>query len=89
VVEIAVRRLAAAYPIYRIGYEENFERVDRWVSGLRGVLSFGRQGLYAHDNTHHALYMAQAAVDCLKTGKFDGQAWRQYRQIFDTHVVED
>jgi protoporphyrinogen oxidase len=89
VVEIAVRRLPAAYPIYRIGYEENFDRVDRWVSGLRGVLSFGRQGLYAHDNTHHALYMAQAAVDCLKTGTFDGQAWRQYRQIFDTHVVED
>lgn len=89
VVEIAVRRLPAAYPIYRIGYEENFDRVDRWVSGLRGVLSFGRQGLYAHDNTHHALYMAHAAVDCLKTGTFDWQAWRQYRQIFDTHVVED
>lgn len=89
VIEIAVRRLPAAYPIYRIGYEENFEKVDRWVSALPGVLSFGRQGLYAHDNTHHALYMSQAAVDCLKTGSFDEQAWLQYRRVFETHVVED
>ncbi len=89
VLEVAVRRLPAAYPIYRIGYEENFEAVDRWVSALPNVLSFGRQGLYAHDNTHHALYMAQAAVDCLGSGRFDHDAWRRYRQIFDTHVVED
>jgi protoporphyrinogen oxidase len=89
VLEIAVKRLPAAYPIYRIGYEENFDRVDRWVAGLPGVLSFGRQGLYAHDNTHHALYMAQAAVECLKTGKFDADAWQRYRRVFETHVVED
>lgn len=89
VVEIAIRRLPAAYPIYRIGYEENFDRVDRWVGGLPGVLSFGRQGLYAHDNTHHALFMAQAAVNCLGTGRFDRDAWARYRQVFDTHVVED
>jgi protoporphyrinogen oxidase len=89
VLEIAVRRLPAAYPIYRIGYEANFDRVDRWVSELPGVLSFGRQGLYAHDNTHHALYMAQAAVECLRTGAFDAGAWQSYRRIFETHVVED
>ncbi|HYN08781.1 MAG TPA: FAD-dependent oxidoreductase [Vicinamibacterales bacterium] len=89
VVDVAVRRLPAAYPIYRIGYEQNFDTVDRWVSGLSGVLSFGRQGLYAHDNTHHALFMALAAVDCLKTGRFDDAAWQHYRRIFETHVVED
>ena len=89
VLEIAVRRLPAAYPIYRIGYEEHFERVDNWISGLPRVLSFGRQGLYAHDNTHHALSMAAGAVDCLRTGSFDQAAWRRYRDVFDTHVVED
>jgi len=89
VLDVAVRRLPAAYPIYRIGYEDNFDCVDRWVSGLDGVLSFGRQGLYAHDNTHHALYMAQAAVECLESGEFDASAWQRYRQIFETHVVED
>jgi protoporphyrinogen oxidase len=89
ILEVVVRRLPAAYPVYRIGYEENFEQVDHWVGQLDGVLSFGRQGLYAHDNTHHALFMANAAVECLATGEFDRAAWEQYRRVFDTHVVED
>lgn len=89
IVEVAVRRLPAAYPIYRVGYEEHFTHVDRWVSGLEGVLSFGRQGLYAHDNTHHALHMALAAVECLGDGAFDADRWREYRHVFERHVVED
>jgi protoporphyrinogen oxidase len=89
VLDVAVKRLPAAYPIYRIGYEARFDTVDRWVEGIEGVLSFGRQGLYAHDNTHHALFMARAAVDCLSSDEFDRSAWQRYRRIFDTHVVED
>lgn len=89
VLQLAVRRLPAAYPIYRVGYEEHFEVVDRWISGLDGILSFGRQGLYAHDNTHHALYMALAAVDSLGDGTFDAARWLKYREVFETHVVED
>ena len=89
VLEVAVRRLPAAYPIYRRGYDEHFGRLDRWVDGLEDVLSFGRQGLYAHDNTHHALFMANAAVTCLKNGQLDRAAWRRYRQVFESHVVED
>jgi protoporphyrinogen oxidase len=89
ILDVAVRRLPAAYPIYRVGYEEHFTQVDQWVSGLEGVLSFGRQGLYAHDNTHHALHMALAAVECLGDGAFDAHCWRQYRQVFESHVVED
>ncbi|MCI0664368.1 MAG: hypothetical protein L0220_25195 [Acidobacteria bacterium] len=60
------------------------------MSGFPPLLTFGRQGLFAHDNTHHALYMAYAAADCLDShGKFDGKRWREYRRIFETHVVED
>ena len=86
-----VRRLPAAYPIYREGYAEHFERIDTALSGIDRLLSFGRQGLFAHDNTHHALFMARAAADCLdpKTGHFDSAEWARYRKIFETHVVED
>jgi protoporphyrinogen oxidase len=89
VVEVAVRRLPAAYPIYIRGYETAFEQVDEWLNSLDGLLAFGRQGLYAHDNTHHALFMAQAAVNCLRDGGFDRDAWQRYRQQFASHVVED
>jgi hypothetical protein len=59
------------------------------VSGLPALLSYGRQGLFAHDNTHHALAMAYAAVDCLEGASFDDWKWARYRREFETHVVED
>ncbi|MFQ5697627.1 MAG: protoporphyrinogen/coproporphyrinogen oxidase [Myxococcota bacterium] len=88
--EVVVRRLPAAYPVYERGWESAFATLDAWIGAQPGVLSFGRQGLFAHDNTHHALYMADAAVRCLRDdGSFDREAWARYRTIFETHVVED
>jgi len=87
---VVTRRLKQAYPVYRIGYEEHFATLDHWLSQLEGLLTFGRQGLFAHDNTHHALYMAYAAAECFgPDGNFDWELWREFRQVFETHVVED
>jgi protoporphyrinogen oxidase len=87
--DILVRRLRQAYPIYSIGYEKWFGMLDSWVEGLPRLLSYGRQGLFAHDNTHHALAMAYGAADCLEADGFRQDRWRDYRRVFDTHVVED
>lgn len=88
--EVVTRRLPQAYPIYRRGYEVWFDRLDRWLSQIDGLLTFGRQGLFAHDNTHHALYMAYCAVACLdENGSFDRERWCDHRRVFETHVVED
>lgn len=87
---VATRRLEQAYPIYTLGFRRNFEVLDQWVSGIEGLVTFGRQGLFAHDNTHHALAMAYAAADCLSdAGEFDQLRWAQYRLGFQQHVVED
>jgi protoporphyrinogen oxidase len=88
--QVLARRLRYAYPIYRQGYEAPFNALDAWLGQVDGLLSFGRQGLFAHDNTHHALYMAYAATTCLdRSGRFNRALWQGYRRIFDTHVVED
>jgi protoporphyrinogen oxidase len=88
--EVVTRRLGQAYPIYRRGYEVSFERLDHWLSQINGLLTFGRQGLFAHDNTHHALYMGYCAAGCLDAnGRFDAEQWRAFRRVFETHVVED
>jgi len=88
--QVATRRLRQAYPIYAQGYETYFDPIDRWVDHIDGVLMFGRQGLFAHDNTHHALYMAYSAANCLtENGGFDRQKWQGFRRVFETHVVED
>mgnify|MGYP002399576245 CR=1 FL=1 len=90
VLRITTRKLRQAYPVYRRGFEQHFDKVDQWLGKLEGLLSFGRQGLFVHDNTHHALYMARAAADCLQPdGKLDRSLWAQYREVFEKHVVED
>lgn len=87
---VEARRLRHAYPVYLRGYEEPFGVLDRWAEALPGVLTYGRQGLFAHDNTHHALRMAYAAADCLRPGGgWDADRWRRHRAEFETHVVED
>ena len=87
---VTVRRLAQAYPIYRVGFERDFALLDRWLEEIEGLLTFGRQGLFVHDNTHHALFMAYAATECRASdGSFDKARWRDYRRLFDRHVVVD
>ena len=84
------RRLGQAYPVYDRNYEGHFKVMDQWLAGIEGLLTFGRQGLFAHDNTHHAMAMAHAACDCLRPdGSFDRARWAEYRLEFETHVVED
>ena len=88
--DVVVRRLSHAYPIYRSGYERHFAALDAWAGGLERVLTFGRQGLFAHDNTHHALAMAYDAVSALgRDGTWDAGAWAAARARFADHVVED
>lgn len=88
--KFVTRRLRYAYPIYRIGYEDSLNQIDEWISRMDGLLTFGRQGLFVHDNTHHALYMGYAAVKCLdESGRFDYKQWQSFRDVFETHVVED
>jgi len=86
---ITVRRLAQAYPIYDQGYEHPFSVLDQWADSLPRFLTYGRQGLFAHDNTHHALAMAYAAERCFGADGFDDAKWTTYREAFTHHVVED
>ena len=84
------RRLGQAYPVYDLGYQERFDLIDDWLLQLDGLLSFGRQGLFAHDNTHHAFAMAYAAAGVLREdGGIDKEAWSAHRAEFMTHRVED
>ncbi|MGH2774416.1 MAG: protoporphyrinogen/coproporphyrinogen oxidase [Actinomycetota bacterium] len=87
---VTTKRLPQAYPVYRVGFEVSYGIVDRWASEQPRLLTFGRQGLFVHDNSHHAYAMAWAAADALRPiGEFDADAWRSARERFSRHVVED
>lgn len=82
------RRLGHAYPIYKAGFERDLAGVDAWARMLRRVVTFGRQGLFAHDSAHGAAQMAYDAVDALREdGRFDRYAWTAARERFTGHVT--
>ncbi len=87
---VVVRRLPHVYPIYQPGYEAHLAPLDTWVGELARVTTFGRLGLFAHDNTHHAIAMAYDAVNALgDDGSRDELMWAAARRRFSDHVVED
>ncbi len=87
---VHVRRLPSVYPIYEHGFAQRLDRLEHWADGIPGVTTLGRSGLFAHDNTHHALIMARAAVAAIRPdGTFDEARWHRSRESFREHVVED
>jgi protoporphyrinogen oxidase len=87
---VHVRRLPHVYPVYETGYADALRPLDDWVDGLDRITTFGRLGLFAHDNTHHAMAEALDAVDALRPdGTRDPALWAAARARFATHVVED
>jgi protoporphyrinogen oxidase len=90
VLSVNVERLPYAYPLYTQGYRQAFEDIDRWLGGIEGLVTFGRQGLFVHDNTHHTMAMAYALVECIgHDGVFDRSRWAEARRGFEKNVVED
>jgi protoporphyrinogen oxidase len=88
--EVRVVRLPHVYPVYRRGYEADLAAVEGWVATRRGLLLVGRQALFAHDNTHHAITMGWLAGGALRPdGSVDRAYWDAARASFRDHVVED
>ncbi len=89
-IEVVVRRLPTVYPLYRRGWAAQQDALEAWAASHERLLVLGRQALFAHDNTHHALAMAWEAARCLLAdGSFDRARWDAARDEFRSHVVVD
>ena len=89
--DVVTRRLPSAYPILVPGTAERVQLLEDWAATRPHLLTFGRHGLFVHDNSHHALSMAWAAVDALDAdgASVDDRRWARSRAGFRAHVVED
>ncbi|NCC52880.1 MAG: FAD-dependent oxidoreductase [Spartobacteria bacterium] len=87
---VFTRRHTHVYPVYTQEYAPDFDRLDGCITAMAGLTSLGRQGLFAHDNTHHTMEMAYRAAECLRPDmSWDNQTWQTHREEFAAHVVED
>ena len=87
---VQTHRLPHVYPVFEQGYASRLAALEAWAGQLPSVTTLGRSGLFAHDNTHHAMVMAYDAADCLGPGgAWDSARWSAARERFRAHVVED
>jgi protoporphyrinogen oxidase len=85
-----VRRIPHCYPVYAGTYREDQAQVEAWLDGHERLLAFGRQALFATDNTHHVLQMGwDAAAVVGADGMIDRAAWEPARDSYRDNVVED
>ena len=85
-----VERRTHVYPVYRLGFERQRRMIEDHLDHCHNVAVVGRQALFAHDNSHHALLMGKAVVEALgDDARIDRSRWHAARQTFADHVVAD
>ncbi|MBA2280547.1 MAG: FAD-dependent oxidoreductase, partial [Acidimicrobiia bacterium] len=91
-VAVELAHLPRVYPLYPPGFERSLAATEAAVAraGAGRVVTLGRQGLFAPDNTHHVMAMGRAAAAGLRPdGSLDAARWSAARADFHGHVVED
>ena len=78
------------YPVYDLEFRKNLSQIENYLDSLNRLITLGRQGLFVHDNVHHAIEMGISAGKCLGAGlAWDHEKWAGYRKVFKSHVVAD
>ena len=88
VLEARVRRVAAAYPLYRKGFLAARERALNALSEVEGLYPLGRGGLFVHDNVHHAC-AAGLALGKLVLEGVGARNWRARQNPYLDTRIED
>ena len=90
VVDSLVKRLPAVYPVYDLNFASHLAVVEKYFDKIPNIVTFGRQGLFTHDNTHHALETAYKAAECLEQNLVWNQSrWRRIKEEYKKRVVVD
>lgn len=85
-----VKQIRNVYPIYDLESTKRMKTINKFLDSFDNLISFGRQGLFIHDNIHHAIEMAYRVGECLSdNAEWDDQKWKTFKQIFQDYVVED
>jgi len=81
-----VRRITHAYPVYTTSYRDRLQDVFAFLRNSPALLSFGRQGLFHHNNMDHSIYEGILAAECMmehgsEAPRFWYAASEQFRRL--------
>jgi protoporphyrinogen oxidase len=62
IVEWHVMNSNTGYPIFKLGFEQHFDRVKGYIDSIKNLRSVGRQGGFTYPNMHGAMRMGASAA---------------------------
>ncbi|MFZ2957939.1 MAG: FAD-dependent oxidoreductase [Candidatus Ozemobacteraceae bacterium] len=74
ILDASVYRLDRSYPIYRKGYKEVLQPVERYLQSISGLSVIGRGGAFKYNNQDHSMLMGLLAAENL-TGVAQHDLW--------------
>lgn len=85
-----VKRLPTVYPVYDLQFASHWAEVEKYFDSIPNLVTFGRQGLFTHDNIHHSLETVYKAAECLEQNLvWNRSKWKRIREEFKNRVVVD
>lgn len=65
IVEWHVIRAVHGYPVFRLGFDEHFQKVKGWLDGIGNLRTAGRQGAFCYPNMHGAMRQGATAAESI------------------------
>ena len=69
------KRLKNVYPVYEIGWKENFRKIYNRLNTVSNLYMVGRHALFLHCNIDHCIIMADKLAKFLSGGATDKKQW--------------
>lgn len=63
-----VIKIPRCYPVYNMGYKENLNPVENYLSGIKGLSVIGRYGAFKYNNQDHSILMGIMAAQNIADG---------------------
>lgn len=83
------RRIATAYPIYRLGFQGEISKILSYVDGIDNLITNGRQGLFNYNNMDHCIEMGRVCAEHIISGRPKKVKWNIESKRFDNFRIVD
>ena len=83
-----VRKARRVYPVYRVGFRDDVDKVMAALLYLKNFITLGRQGLFNYNNTDHCIDMALHTAAHIDEER-DVEEWKKKLDYFDNYRIVD
>lgn len=83
------KRIATAYPLYKVGFAERISRILSYIDGIENLITNGRQGMFNYNNMDHCIEMGRVCAKHIISNRHKSEHWNVESKKFDNFKIVD